>query len=254
MAVPVRRGGTPKRQRDGEVGQRSRRRATQVPSWSPWSGRTGDVVGPRRRIHGRADRTGLAVRPPASRRVGSRDTVPVTMAAERSGWRAGSMGAPRSRQPDGPPGTAAGSGAPRPPSGSATREASPTGCCDCSTPRTSISGRATPTWAIGPRPARAPVRGLHGDRRSRDRREGRPRSSIAGDLFDSNVQPRRSVERVAAELKRLVEAGSARSSSRAPTTSTIAPRSTAPTTSRRSPARGRRDCVTVLTRTCRRST
>jgi exonuclease SbcD len=28
---------------------------------------------------------------------------------------------------------------------------------------------------------------------------------IAGDLFDSNVQPRRSVERVAAELKRLVE-------------------------------------------------
>src|SRR5215212_8713316 len=29
---------------------------------------------------------------------------------------------------------------------------------------------------------------------------------IAGDLFDSNVQPRRSVERVAAELKRLVEA------------------------------------------------
>src|SRR4051794_38842974 len=29
---------------------------------------------------------------------------------------------------------------------------------------------------------------------------------IAGDLFDSNVQPRRSVERVAAELHRLVEA------------------------------------------------
>jgi DNA repair protein SbcD/Mre11 len=29
---------------------------------------------------------------------------------------------------------------------------------------------------------------------------------ISGDLFDSNVQPRRSVERVAAELKRLVEA------------------------------------------------
>ena len=29
---------------------------------------------------------------------------------------------------------------------------------------------------------------------------------IAGDLFDSNVQPRRSVERVAAELKRLAEA------------------------------------------------
>src|SRR5690349_5019739 len=29
---------------------------------------------------------------------------------------------------------------------------------------------------------------------------------IAGDLFDSNTQPRRSVERVAAELKRLVEA------------------------------------------------
>ncbi len=29
---------------------------------------------------------------------------------------------------------------------------------------------------------------------------------IAGDLFDSNVQPRRSVERVAAELKRLVDA------------------------------------------------
>src|SRR6478609_2901190 len=29
---------------------------------------------------------------------------------------------------------------------------------------------------------------------------------IAGDLFDSNVQPRRSVERVAAQLKRLVDA------------------------------------------------
>ena len=29
---------------------------------------------------------------------------------------------------------------------------------------------------------------------------------IAGDLFDSNTQPRRSVERVAAELKRLVAA------------------------------------------------
>jgi exonuclease SbcD len=29
---------------------------------------------------------------------------------------------------------------------------------------------------------------------------------IAGDLFDSNVQPRRSVERVAAQLKRLAEA------------------------------------------------
>jgi DNA repair protein SbcD/Mre11 len=29
---------------------------------------------------------------------------------------------------------------------------------------------------------------------------------IAGDLFDSNTQPKRSVERVAAELKRLVEA------------------------------------------------
>ena len=29
---------------------------------------------------------------------------------------------------------------------------------------------------------------------------------IAGDLFDSNVQPRRSVERVAAELARLVQA------------------------------------------------
>ena len=28
---------------------------------------------------------------------------------------------------------------------------------------------------------------------------------IAGDLFDSNVQPRRSVERVAAQLKRLAE-------------------------------------------------
>ena len=29
---------------------------------------------------------------------------------------------------------------------------------------------------------------------------------IAGDLFDSNVQPRRSVERAAAQLKRLVDA------------------------------------------------
>ena len=29
---------------------------------------------------------------------------------------------------------------------------------------------------------------------------------VAGDLFDSNVQPRRSVERVAAEIKRLADA------------------------------------------------
>src|SRR5687768_4789874 len=53
---------------------------------------------------------------------------------------------------------------------------------------------------------------------------------IAGDLFDSNVQPRRSVERVAMEISRLREAGSGPSSSRAPTTSTTGPRSTAPTT------------------------
>ena len=45
------------------------------------------------------------------------------------------------------------------------------------------------------------------------RRDRRPRLAekvdlvlIAGDLFDSNTQPRRSVERVAAELKRLVDA------------------------------------------------
>ena len=62
---------------------------------------------------------------------------------------------------------------------------------------------------------------------------------IAGDLFDSNTQPRRSVERVAAELAapRPGEDPDA-SSSPAPTTSTTARRSTAPTTWRRSPARG----------------
>ena len=63
---------------------------------------------------------------------------------------------------------------------------------------------------------------------------------IAGDLFDSNVQPRRSVERVAAELASdSPPRGSGRSSSRARTTSTTAPRSTAPTTCRRWPARRR---------------
>ena len=47
---------------------------------------------------------------------------------------------------------------------------------------------------------------------------------IAGDLFDSNTQPRRSVERVAAQLKRLALASIR-----------TVPRSTAPTTWRRWP-------------------
>ena len=64
---------------------------------------------------------------------------------------------------------------------------------------------------------------------------------IAGDLFDSNVQPRRSVERAATQLKRLVPHGILRELYlTAPTTSSIEPRSTAPTTSRRSPARSAR--------------
>ena len=72
---------------------------------------------------------------------------------------------------------------------------------------------------------------------------------IAGDLFDSNVQPRRSVERVAAELKPASpRRGSGPSSSRAPTTSTTAPRSIAPTTSPPWPATQPRttSMVTVL--------
>ena len=66
---------------------------------------------------------------------------------------------------------------------------------------------------------------------------------IAGDLFDSNVQPRRSVERVAAELARLAERGSGPSSSRAPTTCSTARRSTARTTCRD----GRRHAATAAT-------
>ena len=58
----------------------------------------------------------------------------------------------------------------------------------------------------GCRTARAPVRGIR--REPSISRSSRRSTSflIAGDLFDSNVQPRRSAERVAAELKRLVDA------------------------------------------------
>ena len=59
---------------------------------------------------------------------------------------------------------------------------------------------------------------------------------VAGDLFDSNTQPRRSVERVAAELARLGKARIRTVVVPARTTATTARRSTGPTTSRRWPA------------------
>ena len=59
---------------------------------------------------------------------------------------------------------------------------------------------------------------------------------IAGDLFDSNVQPKRSVERVAAQLQRLAASKIRTSSSRARTTATTARRSIAPTSPSRWPA------------------
>lgn len=56
---------------------------------------------------------------------------------------------------------------------------------------------------------------------------------IAGDLFDSNVQPRRSVERAASQLRRLVDARIRIVIAPGHTTSSIAPRSIARMTSRR---------------------
>ena len=59
---------------------------------------------------------------------------------------------------------------------------------------------------LGPagRAARAPVRGLQARRRHRHHRACRA-VLICGDLFDSNSQPRRSIERAAAELRRLTD-------------------------------------------------
>ena len=81
-----------------------------------------------------------------------------------------------------------------------------TGCYGSSTPLTSISAPATTTSA-----SRRPRSASGSSRRSRRAvdlalAEKVDLFLIAGDLFDSNVQPRRSVERVAAELKRLVDA------------------------------------------------
>ena len=63
---------------------------------------------------------------------------------------------------------------------------------------------------------------------------------IAGDLFDSNVQPRRSVERVAAELKRLVEARIRTVIIPGTHDVSTGRRSTVPTTCRPSPGAARR--------------
>ena len=79
-------------------------------------------------------------------------------------------------------------------------------CSASSIQPTSISEPATPTWAIRRRPSA-----------SASSRPSRPPIDlaieervdlflIAGDLFDSNTQPRRSAERVAAELARLAAA------------------------------------------------
>ena len=71
----------------------------------------------------------------------------------------------------------------------------------------STSGRATPTWAK-PRPgsANASWPPSCAPSTSASRARSTP-SLICGDLFDSNAQPRRSVERAVGELRRLTDAG-----------------------------------------------
>ncbi len=118
------------------------------------------------------------------------------------------MGAPRSHHAGGSRGDPGPHrhGRPRAVRTARSGEGPPARCSGSSTPRTSTSAPGTTTSA-----SRRPPSASASSRPSRRRSTSpSPRRSIsfliAGDLFDSNVQPRRSVERVAAELKRLAEA------------------------------------------------
>ena len=142
------------------------------------------------------------------RGAGDRDTVPVTMTRRASGSASGESWGRLARaitadRAGGPIGRCS---PPRVVRQRPRRRPAATGCFGSSTPRTSISAPATTTSA-----SRRPPSASGSSPRSRRPSTSRsPRRStsflIAGDLFDSNVQPRRSVERVAAELTRLAEA------------------------------------------------
>ena len=115
------------------------------------------------------------------------------------------MGAPRSRHHRGRPRSGSGPRPGRLLGWTARRQAAPR-CSGSSTPRTSISAPATTISASRRRPS---ANGSSPPSRRPSTSPSREKVDlflIAGDLFDSNVQPRRSVERVAAELKRLAEA------------------------------------------------
>ena len=210
---------------------KGRRRAIQVPMWSPCFGAHRLLV-----RENTARSRNEALQRPGRRGARSRlatVTSDLSQSPTRFGVASEGQGAPRSRQS----GAAEGHSATGPHLASSLRarrrDRRPIapGCSDCSIPRTSISARATPTSATPRRPSASASS-------PRSRPPSTSRSSekvdlflVAGDLFDSNTQPRRSVERVAAELARLaaVEDPHA-SSSPAPTTATTARRSTAPTT------------------------
>ena len=145
-----------------------------VPIWSP-------VVGAHR-VNAAEGYTGTA---DGSVSRSKRANRPVTMPCDRSHRRAGSNWG---RSLAGPTGGAELGRGPH-------RE-----CCVCSIRPTSTSARATPTWAIEPDPARAAVRGIRGNHRPGPRGEGRPGADRRRPVH-SNVQPKRSVERAAAELE-----------------------------------------------------
>ena len=140
--------------------------------------------------------------------AGDRDTVPVTMAPDIGVGERGVMGAPRSHHRRGSPRAIRARSWRGDSSAIRDRQEAKaaTRCSGSSTPRTSTSARATtisgsrrPPSASASSPPSRPTVDLA-------LAEKVDLFLIAGDLFDSNVQPRRSVERVAAELKRLVEA------------------------------------------------
>ena len=132
----------------------------------------------------------------------------------RNGER-GVMGAPRSRQ------THVTGGPDRDRPSRRPRRPCPSGCYGSSIPPTSISVRATTTSASRRAPSvsgSSPHRTAAVDLALAEKVD---LFLIAGDLFDSNVQPKRSVERVAAQLQRLA-ASKIRTVIRARTTATTA--------------------------------
>ena len=184
-----------------EVWRRSRGRSTQVPF-------RGVPVGAHRyvwsaTIHRREYK---ALQCSRRRTCGGRDTVPVTMRPETSGWRAGSHGgASLAPGPAGRKGASRGSWlATRAAVRSDAREAqAPPVLRIVHTADVHLGARHADLGRARGGPARAPVRRVRRPPVDLAIEERVDLFLIAGDLFDSNTQPRRSVERVAAELARL---------------------------------------------------